>query len=939
MISQLRHFLLGRWAHLIARRPRLVLTLAGLLAIASIILTAAQLQFQADRNDLLSRSLPWNQTFIDWQQTFPGKDDLIVIADFGSRPQPEGSLPSVGISADQRRVFQDLALAIEKAAAVEGIHWRFPQDHFSPKTIRLLPWDRFEQQADELAASRSLIQSPSPPALITNITRELNAAQSAAPATPSTPSPPSPPSTPPAPANSSTPSPAQSREARALAQVQGLDHLIAALSRRLATNDARPTLGEVISGTGDGYRYLTPDDRFHFIRVTPRRDPGSLNEFATAITAIRAVIDEHRPAAAAVGIELGMTGIPVIEMDETQVATLDSTIASIVSVVLIALLLMVAFYSVRTPLLAVASLLIGIAWTFGYVTLAIGHLQVISVVFTVMLLSLGIAYGIHIAARFELIRHHRAGGPGGFVATLRDTFETVGPGVFTGAITTAAAFATTLFTNFKGVAEMGNIAAVGILLCLLAMFSVFPALLRIFRSEHRHFKRMSLREFTFFNDRWVMPFARRPRRTVGITILITAASLAAVSRMHFDFDLLNLFPRGVESIDWQNRLSQAGRPIYFGAAVCDDLEDARSLSRKFENKATISPSFGGIGLLFPPDEARKIDRLNEVRTSLITAQTELDTGNQPDLAATLDTLQLALTFAAARQMPQPFRDALTELGNTITQARATLEGMDDATRVERLARLDAEYRAWRGQAVRMILATLDVSPLTRDDLPPQLIDPYIAADGRVVMEVYPRLPANIGSILDPAFLPHYVADMESVDPNITGPAPQIYRSGVLIKESYQLAGLFALAIVFVLVYLDFMRLIDALLCLIPVVVGFAATFGLMWLLDMQINPANIIVLPLMFGIGVDAGVHVIHRYRQSPTTRPLGLSEGTGKGITITNLATVLGFATLLFARHRGVASLGFVLTTGIALTTLACWCVMPAVLELFSAKSERKSD
>ena len=906
--STLRHRLLGRWSHLVGRWPKVVLALSLVVAGLSVFITARDLQFQPDRNDLLAPSLPWNKIFIDWQSTFPGKDDLIVIVDAGANSQAAGPL------------VDKLAEAIAKAPGIRHVEWKHPRSSYSGKTIRLLPWARFERQAADLADAKALLQSPSAAALIGNITRELRAAETKPADVPA--------------------ADAKTQEFEAIKKIYSLTRLIDGLWQRLVASagDTTSTLASLINKQSE-FAYLSPDDRFYFLRVSPIRDEGSLNEFATAITSIRDVLAAHEKEATASSMSLGLTGIPVIEMDETQVASTDSTIASIVSVVLILIVLMIAFYSVRTPLLAVLSLLIGIAWSFGYLTLVIGHLQVISVVFTVMLLSLGVAYGIYIAARFELTRHNHAPGLGGFLATLRDTIETVGPGVFTGAITTAAAFVTTVFTDFKGVAEMGHIAGVGIMLCLLAMFSVFPALLRLFRNKHRHFKPMENRRFHFYEDRWVMPFVRNSRATIIATAFITVGSLYGISQMYFDFDLLKLFPRGVESVDWQTRLSQAGRPIYFGASVCKDIEEARAVAAKMSGKESISDTFGGIGILFPEQELRKIQHLNELRTQLTKGTTVIDPSSAgPDLLTTFRSLQLAMTIATARKMPEEIRLALVALNKTTASAIAAMEAMDDTARAASVQRLDAEYRAWRGESARKIFEALDTLPLAPADLPAELLNPYIAPDGRVVLEVYPKLPEGITSILDPAFLPFYVRDMESVDPNITGPSPQIYRSGVLIKESYQLAGLFALLVVFVLVCLDFRSLSDSLLSMIPVSVGFAMTFGIMWFMDMQINPANIIVLPLMFGIGVDAGVHMIHRYRQSPTTRPLGLSDGTGKGITITNLATVLGFATLIFARHRGVASLGFVLTVGIALTTLACWFVMPAVLEVVQRRMERKN-
>ena len=214
--------------------------------------------------------------------------------------------------------------------------------------------------------------------------------------------------------------------------------------------------------------------------------------------------------------------------------------------------------------------------------------------------------------------------------------------------------------------------------------------------------------------------------------------------------------------------------------------------------------------------------------------------------------------------------------------------------------------------------------------------PYISEDGRrYALEVCPAVGPELHGPLEPSFLRRFIADMRSVDLDVTGVIAQIFYSGDLIKTSYEWAGLYALAAVFALVLFDFMRIGSALLCLLPVAMGFAATFGVMWLCGMQVNPANIIVLPLMFGIGVDSGVHILHRYRMDHVNRPLGLTAGTGKGVAVTSLTAVIGFGCLVLARHRGIQSLGFTLATGICLTMLACLIAMPAWLELRTRRRE----
>ena len=258
-----------------------------------------------------------------------------------------------------------------------------------------------------------------------------------------------------------------------------------------------------------------------------------------------------------------------------------------------------------------------------------------------------------------------------------------------------------------------------------------------------------------------------------------------------------------------------------------------------------------------------------------------------------------------------------------------------------MAKLQIAYHNWRTITAKRIEIALDGKPLTPKDLSPKLLEPYIADLGqgnfKYALEIHPKLPndGSVSGVLDPQFLPVFMQQLEQIDPSVTGVIAQVYRSGDLIKRSYINAGYLALIAVFILVLLDFRSIGDAILCLIPVAVGFAITFGVMYLANMKINPANIIVLPLMFGIGVDAGVHVLHRYRHDPSARPLGLTHGTGKGITITSLTSMIGFGVMLLGQHRGIQSLGFVMFVGIGMTMLACWTVMPAWLEIMRGKNK----
>ncbi len=832
MHEALRHKLLGGWSDMVTAHPVIVVLIALVTAAGSIGLAALHLDFKPNRNDLIARDLDWNQRFIDWQSNFPGSYDLYVAVDAWG----DGDRETPEARQTAERIVDQLGPMLQSDPHVKDAVWGFDPRQVSPRAMRLMPLEAFERQLDDLVTVGQLLDNES-------IWSQLGAAMRPA--------------------------------------TIGEEASVTAL-RRLMEERRRP------------WQYLTtPNGRVMIIRITPEHHATSLNALAPAIASIRAkialVLQAHPGGAA------GLTGIEVIEADETIAATRDSTISSIIAVALISAVLIAAFHSVRTPLLIVSSLLIGVAWSFGFLTMAIGYLQVISVVFTVMLLGLGVAFGIHIASRFELVRHHHGAGPRGFRAAMRDTIQSVGPGIVTGAVTTAAAFCTTMLTDFTGVAEMGLIAGVGIMLCLLAMFSVFPAMLRLVKLRRHHVIHMDDRHFHLYEDRWVTPFYLRPWWTIIVWVIAAVVSVAATTQMRFDYNLSNLLPRGIDSDLWRERITRdGGQSIFYGISVADSHDEARRRVEAFRAVAAQPDStvagVAGYGLLFPADEGAKLALIESARRQI---------------GSILDRV--------ADAPPTPPSGAMAML----------LGGLG-----ERIADIRREMAV-------SIRAALDTSPLVEADLPAEVMRSYVAVDPsgsrRFAIEVYPRLSGDLTNALDPRFLPRFIRDMQRIDAHVTGVIAQIFFSGDLIRRSYLIAGVLALAIVFVLVLLDFQNVTDALLAMLPVTLGFAVTFGVLRLCGQQINPANIIVLPLMFGIGVDFGVHVLHRYRVDDSSRPLGLTAGTGKGIVLTSVTTIIGFGSMLIARHHGIASLGFVLALGVGLTLVACLTLMPALLELRS--------
>lgn len=536
-------------------------------------------------------------------------------------------------------------------------------------------------------------------------------------------------------------------------------------------------------------------------------DAGGIDGVREDLAWLRSELGDELDATA--GIEWGVTGLTAIESDETTQSIHDSTRASIIAFVLITALMLGVFRGVATPLLAAGTLLVGLSWSFGWLVIAVGHLQLLSVVFTVILLGLGVDFALHIVVRLELVRsRHEA-----LSDALSATFRAVGPGLLTGAITTAVAFGSTAFTDFRGMAEMGIIAAGGIVLCLLAMLLVFPAALAV-----------SGRWRTIIRDRAadLGPFAggrldvvdRHPGRVVvlAITMLVVAGGFATTVR--YDPNVLNLQAPGVESVIWEDRLVAADAGSAWAARIVVDAADV-------------------------PDMAARLAALPEV----------------------------------------------AQVGGAV---------------------MLREF----------------------DDPPAELIDRW-TADQRALLTAEPTRDPAGRSILDPDRLRAFVTSVRTVAPDALGPPIQIHESSRLIVRAYIRAALLAITVILILLVLDYRSLADALAAMTPVTAGFVGMFGFMGATGTPLNFANIIVLPLIFGIGVDAGVHIVHRWRLEPAGRPAGLAGGTGRGVLLTLVTTTIGFAGLIGADHRGIRSLGVTMVAGLLITLVAAMTLLPAILRL----------
>jgi predicted RND superfamily exporter protein len=172
-----------------------------------------------------------------------------------------------------------------------------------------------------------------------------------------------------------------------------------------------------------------------------------------------------------------------------------------------------------------------------------------------------------------------------------------------------------------------------------------------------------------------------------------------------------------------------------------------------------------------------------------------------------------------------------------------------------------------------------------------------------------------------------IDQIERIYPEVTGTPVQLYHYTELLKQSYVQAGKYSLAAIALLVLLHFRSLTSVVLALIPVAIGSLWLGGLMGFFHVPLNPANIMTLPLLIGIGVTNGIHILNRFAEEQT--PSILARSTGKAVLVSGLTTIAGFGSLALGQHRGLQSLGYVMATGLATCMIAGLTLVPALLNV----------
>lgn len=682
------------------------------------------------------------------------------------------------------------------------------------------------------------------------------------------------------------------------------------------------------------HEYIALEEgRILLLQVPSPNKEATFGDHAGVITPLKAILDAAR--AKYPGLEIGLTGEPAMSEDESQSSTRDTTISSIITFILIALLFWFGYHEFTRPTLALLTLILAVCWSVGFTAFAIGHLNILSITFFPMILGLGIDFGIQILGRYEeeLPRSRNV------TSAIAQTISHTGVTIITGGSITAAAFYTMCLNDFRGLAEMGLISGTGILLCILANLILLPALLSL---RDRHAKgvpdvpesqRHDKNEKLHFFDRLVTEHAKT---IIVLSMLVTAGALSQFPKLWFDYNLLNLQNPTLESVRYEHRLlnNKDARSVIFAALVCDNLEEAVDRAEKLKKLPSVHEVVS-VTEMVPKDQAAKLAIIARIKRKLESVKLPKP-GVKVNVTENIQVLQklrancermnkLAQKWASKDQAAEA-QEFFGELIPPMSRALKVLSTMDQQ-KAEQI--LSSHQTALFGEMRKNLdwLKSQKVDrPITESDVPQALRERYLGQNGHVLLEIYPK-----ENIWNREPLVKFVNQLRSVDDRVTGTPIQNYEYIELLRVSYEQAAVNALMAIVLLIILHFRTPKYVIPTLIPLALGMIWTAGLMPLIGLPFNPANIITLPLVIGVGVAYGVYAVDRYRENAS--PALFSTSTGKAIVLSALTTIFGFGSLSFASHQGIASLGRLMTIGVVMCLVTSLYVCPAILHVLGRR------
>ena len=886
---------LGRWlarlAGAVIRNPRVFLWPQVALFLGCVVFTVVYLKADMNRDNLVGPNQKYHQNYLALKKEFPQPDDIVVVVESDDIEKNRQFVERIATKmAGETNFFRDIFF--QQDLSVMG-----------SKALLYATETNLMEMQGTLQSARPFIRQFTQTTNLVSLFEAINTAFRTAPRE-------------------------ENAETRSLVKsLPALSRIISQARESLLRAGAPPS-PNVISLLGGNETdllsgYITFAQGKMFLLTTHAPDEG---QNGGAVDRLRELVRQTQ--AEVPGLNVGITGEPVLDYDEMQQSAKDTALASVVSLVLCLLIFIYGYNETGRPIKATICLVIGLGYTMAFTTLVVGHLNILTITFAPMLIGLAIDFGVHLITRYEEeLRHGKTE-----VAALTKAMVFTGQGIFTGALTTAGAFLAMALTHFKGIQEMGIICGGGLMLCLIPMLTMLPALLlRGRQNQLDHAVREDSRRARI-EKIWL----ERPWWVTGLTAGLCLLAVIAARKLYFDYNLIKMQSPHLSSVVFEQKLlDSAEKSLLYGAVMADSLTEAVALQKQFEQMPSVAetqPPFYRDFLNGNQGEKLKlIGKIKEQVAALEFSPPDLRPVDVNALSRTLYSLNgyLGNALVEIGGTDAELANKIVALRGTIADLRKTALLGDElavAGHSEKLALFQQALFADLHDTFDLLQRQDNTAPLRVADLPPALHHRFVGVNGKFLIQIYPRQ-----DVWQREPQEKFVADLRTIDPDVTGTPVQLLEYETLLKNSYVQAAWYSLAAIALMVLFHFRSFSAVILSLLPVAIGTVWLAGLMGYFGVPVNLANIMTLPLVIGIGVTNGIHILNRYAEEGT--PGIFARSTGKAVLVSGLTAIAGFGSLILAQHRGIHSLGVIMAVGIATCMIAALTFLPALLNLRGRK------
>lgn len=633
------------------------------------------------------------------------------------------------------------------------------------------------------------------------------------------------------------------------------------------------------------------------------------------------------------GITVGFSGMMATGYEDQAFTLNRFQWLSFISLIMVTMLFFYISKLALGPILVAIPMLMAMVWTFGMVKIGIGFVSITSMIFAILLFGLGVDFAIHIMVRINEEYKKTQD----YEAAIQQAVITSGRGIITGGVTSAMAFFAMCVAEDKAANHLGFTTGWGLMCCMIVMVVFFPAILYVLFKGNKTKAYYGHKENRFLTW-WAKQIQSHP---YNFLVLCVAALLFfgyQIRHFRMEYNLEKIIQRDIPSLETKRKVQEKfNRTNDFVMVTANDLEEDREFTQRLQ-KCDVFAEVMSISQLIPPlhkqrKRLKRIQRINnivkELKVRHVPGRDEVSPFDVVRIALLLSRIQFDVVLVKEFVHSPLTMELLNDIEERLRSLRRYIQKNDHIVR-ENLAHLEAVCAQQIMQGVKTLKKmTTNIKPLTLDSIPSYFRERFESKTGDAfLIFAYPK-----NSSLDPDNIDEIEGELKKI-------APGKATGMLVITKKFVTGGLrdFPVILAAVLIVLVVILLLDfrspryLFFAILPLVFSGIISMGIICMSNVTISILMLSAFPLIFGIGIDDGVHIVHRFRENGDIIKT-ISE-TGRAILLTTITTLVSFGALLFTNHSGLIGLGILVGVGVSLCFVFSVTILPVVLILFDQKN-----